>query len=61
MARSKRAIRRSIDSLNQRRNEHYEKIKNAIETNTNIECIPKWKKEIENFGQQIDDLLNKLN
>jgi hypothetical protein len=60
MTRSKQSYRKSIQSLEYEKREHYKKISNAIETQTNLDCIPKWKREIENFDKQIEKLKQRL-
>ncbi len=60
MPKSKKHIRKSIDSLRNLIFEHREKIKQALETRQNNEDIPHWKQEIKAFQDNIDKLVKKL-
>jgi len=60
MPKSKKHIRKSIDSLRKVILEHHQKIKQALETRQNLESIPHWKHEIQVFQGEIKILIQKL-
>ncbi len=60
MGKIPKSQRKKLESLIQQRQAHLEKIRNALDVNENIDCIPHWKREIENFTRQIDHLLKRM-
>jgi uncharacterized protein Yka (UPF0111/DUF47 family) len=60
MPKSKKHIRKSIDSLRNLIIEHQKKIKNALETGENLDAVLHWKHEIKVFEEKIDELVEKL-
>ncbi len=57
---SKKNIRKSIESLQRLIIEHREKIRRALETRKNLEDIPHWQQEIKAFQETINRLIKKL-
>ncbi|OLS13771.1 MAG: hypothetical protein RBG13Loki_2610 [Promethearchaeota archaeon CR_4] len=60
MPKSKRHIRKSIDTFRRLISEHHQKIKQSLETRQNLEQIPHWKHKIQVFQVEIKKLIQKL-